>query len=73
MSCIGRDLRRELRDADLARTPGERIRLALALGRADAERYATAHGVTVEEAAKLFQRQRQQGRRHSAAHAALLA
>jgi hypothetical protein len=68
MSCLGRDLRRERRDADLARTPDDRLRLALALGEADARRYAAAHGVTLAEARAVFQRQRQTGRPRSAAH-----
>jgi hypothetical protein len=58
MSCVGRDLRREQRLAELARTPGDRLRLALALGQADAERYAAAHGVTVEDARRVFARRR---------------
>lgn len=73
MSCVARDLRREARDALLARTPMDRLRLALELGRADAERYAQAHGTTVDVARQVFQRQRQSGRRRSAAHDALLA
>jgi hypothetical protein len=73
MSCVARDLRRESRDALRARTPLDRIRLALELGRADAERYAQAHGTTVEMARQVFQRQRQSGRRQSSAHDALLA
>ena len=72
MSCIGRDLRREQQLADLARTPEDRLRLAIALGDADARRYAAAHGVTLAEARAVFQRQRQTGRRPSPAHESLL-
>jgi hypothetical protein len=72
MSCVGRDLRRHRRDADLARTPDERLRLALALGDADAARHAAAHGVSVAEARAVFQRQRQAGRRRSPSHQSLL-
>ena len=73
MSSVGSDRRAEQRDADLSRTPAERVRLALALGAADAERFAAAHRTSAADARRVFQRQRQNGRIPSSSHDQLLA
>jgi hypothetical protein len=46
-------------------SPDEAIELALRLGRRDAETYASAHGVSLEDARRKFRQTRQQGRRPS--------
>ena len=58
-------LRTEDREAVLALTADERVRLALALGERDLETFRLAHDppLTREEAIRRLERQRQSGRR----------
>ena len=58
-------LRAEDREAVLALTADERVRLALALGERDLEAFRLAHDppLTREEAIKWLERRRQSGRR----------
>ena len=58
-------LRAEDREAVLALTADERVRLALALGDRDLEMFRLAHDppLTREEATKRLERRRQSGRR----------
>jgi len=65
-------LRDEDREALLALTPTQRVTLALALGERDLEAFRRAHGLSRDEAARILERQRQQGRRASACLAALI-
>ena len=58
-------LKAEDRERVLAMTPAERVALALARGKRDREIFAAAHGVTTEDARRIFERQRQTGRRPS--------
>jgi hypothetical protein len=73
MASVADRLRAEDRAALLALSPTERVRLALALGRRDVAWLRAARpGLTAEAAARRLERQRQVGRRPSAAMAALL-
>jgi hypothetical protein len=65
---IADSLRAEQRAADAARPFAERLRAALALGRRDILMLAAARGVSEQEAARIFARQRQDGRRRSRCH-----
>ena len=58
-------LRAEDREAVLALTADERVRLALALGERDLETFRLAHDppLTRDEAVRRLERQRQSGRR----------
>jgi hypothetical protein len=64
---VADDLRRELRERGLRLTPAERVALALRLGDEDANRLATARGMSIEEARLLIRRSRQAGRTPSRA------
>lgn len=66
MSRLADHLRRELRALDLARTPTERVELALALGDSDIALYTAANGIDANTARRELRRQRQAGRRLSA-------
>jgi hypothetical protein len=68
MRSVADDQRRQTREEDLARTPAERIELALALGDADRELFQAATGVDAETASRLLQRRKQVGRRRSRCH-----
>jgi hypothetical protein len=73
MRSVADDLREESKRVDSARTPGDRLRLALALGDADCRLAAAYRGVTATEARRGFARARQHGRTRSACHESLLA
>jgi hypothetical protein len=73
MRSVADDLRQDTRRADIARTPGERLRLALELGDADCRLAAAYRGVSAAEARRGFARIRQHGRMRSACHESLLA
>ncbi|MCG3136164.1 MAG: hypothetical protein HMLKMBBP_04004 [Planctomycetes bacterium] len=64
-SRLADQLRDERRRADLARSPEERFELALELGRRALRDYASAHGVTLAEALRVFERNRRIGRNPS--------
>jgi hypothetical protein len=68
MRSVADDLKDEDRRAIAAMSPAERV--ALALGARDVESFARSHTppLTLEEAARLLQRQRQLGRRRSRCH-----
>jgi hypothetical protein len=57
--------------ADSLLTTLQRVDLALELGEADAELYASAHGISIAQASRVLQRNRQYGRRRSACHESL--
>lgn len=65
MRSVADALRAEDREAALALTPDERVRLALALGERDLEAFRLAHDppLTRDEAVQRLERQRQSGRR----------
>jgi hypothetical protein len=67
MRSVADHLRAEDRDAVLALTPDERVRLALALGERDLEAFRLAHEppLSREEAVRRLERARQRGRRPS--------
>jgi len=65
VSRVADSLRAETAAADRARTPAERLLLALSLGDGDAALLAGARGLSAEEARHLLRRQRQAGRRPS--------
>jgi hypothetical protein len=67
-------LRREDREAFLRRSPGERVRMVLALGERDLETFRRAHDppLSRQEARRRLERQRQAGRRWSGCAAALV-
>jgi hypothetical protein len=69
MRSIADDLRRESLAADAERTPWDRIRAALALGDADVRLFASVHTLSLDEARRHLERQRQHGRTPSACHA----
>lgn len=72
MSPVADDLRREQLTRQLALTPDERIALALSLGREAIRELSRIRGISVEEATREFQRQRQVGRQRSACHDAVI-
>ena len=74
MKSVADSLRLADRKELLSLTPTERVRLALALGERDLEMFRSAHRppLSREEAARLLERQRQSGRRHSRCHEALI-
>ena len=72
MRSVADGLRQETRRGDSARTPGERLRLALALGDADCQLAAAYRGITAAEVRRGFARVRQHGRVRSACHESLL-
>lgn len=65
-SKLAETLRQERRSEEAALSPLERLRLAERLGDEAASAYARAHGVDTREAARVFARRRQAGRRPSA-------
>jgi N-acetylmuramic acid 6-phosphate (MurNAc-6-P) etherase len=65
MSRLAEALRRENTEATLARTPAERVALALALGDSDVALAAAATGETPAIVRARLARQRQTGRRAS--------
>lgn len=73
MKSVADDLRRDqlARLATLSMT--ERIALSVRLGEEAARMYAHQHGLSLTDAKRELQRQRQVGRRPSACHTALLA
>ena len=73
MPSVADRLRRERLIADSLRTILERVELAFELGEADAELYASAHGISMPQAARVLQRNRQHGRRRSKCHESLFA
>lgn len=73
MKSVADDLRREQITRLSTLTAAERIALSVRLGEEAARTYAHLNGVSVTEAKRALQRQRQVGRRPSACHAALLA
>jgi hypothetical protein len=62
MRSVADELRRQDAAALARLTANERLALAFALGDADIDAYCRTHGVTSAEAAKHFERQRQNGR-----------
>jgi hypothetical protein len=73
MRSVADQLRRETARSDGARTPRERLRLALELGDADCDLAAAYRGISVVEARRLLSRNRQLGRVRSRSHESLLA
>jgi hypothetical protein len=65
MSRLAEALRRETTEATLARTPAERVALALALGDSDVALAAAATGEAPAMVRARLSRQRQAGRRAS--------
>lgn len=65
MRSVADDLRDEDRRALLAMTPGQRLRLALALGARDLEAFRLAQDPPLDraDAARVLERRRQAGRR----------
>ena len=59
-------LEEERRERSRRMTPAERLAEALALGRAAAAAYASAHGIPHDEARRCLERAAQKGRRSSA-------
>ncbi len=72
MKSVADDLRRARLAEQSSMTAAERIELSRRLGADAAAAYAGVHGITIEQAHRALQRQRQVGRRYSACHAALL-
>lgn len=72
MKSVGDSLRAETRARDAALDANARVQQALALGDADARTLAAAREISIDEARRSLQRQRQQGRRRSACHESLL-
>jgi hypothetical protein len=66
MQSVADMLRDESRALDRARTPAERLRLALELGDADCRLLAAYRGISVEEARRILAHGRQHGRIRSA-------
>ncbi|MFN7943375.1 MAG: hypothetical protein U0X73_17415 [Thermoanaerobaculia bacterium] len=71
-SRLAEALRREDREAVLALPPDERIALAQRLGDEALAAYCAASGLSVEEARRAFERQRQEGRTYSACVRAII-
>jgi hypothetical protein len=61
-SVVGDELRAAQRAREARLTPGERVRLALELGRRDLVVYATAHGLGLVEAYRRLRAAAQAGR-----------
>ena len=72
MKSVADQLRRDQVADGLRMTVDERLELSRRLGEQAAAAYADTHGVTIAEASRALQRQRQVGRRYSACHTALL-
>ncbi len=66
-SATAATLRRDTRERSLALQPLERVELARRLGQEDAARYASVHGVTLDEARRRLRAAGQLGRRSSCA------
>jgi len=72
MRSVADELRRQTHADLMARTPGDRISVALALGDADVEILARYRGISLSAARDIIARQRQMGRVRSACHESLL-
>lgn len=70
MSSVLDDLRRETNAAVLQMTPGARLALAFALGDDDLELFASAHGLTRDDARRQLRANRGAGRAPSIANLA---
>jgi hypothetical protein len=73
MKSVADDLRRDQLARLAMASAAERIALSVRLGEEAARMYAHHHGVSLDDAKRELQRQRQAGRRPSACHTALLA
>lgn len=72
MKSVADELRRDQIAERAPMTAAERLELSRRLGEQAAVAYAATHGVTIEEANRALQLQRQVGRRYSACHTNLL-
>jgi HAMP domain-containing protein len=72
MKSVADALRAESRARGAALEVTARVRRALELGDADARMFAAAREISIQDARRSMQRQRQQGRRRSACHESLL-
>jgi len=72
MRSVADDLRDELRTRERARSPEERLKRALEAGRRNLELFAAHHGLSLQEARRVIERQRQRGRAPSSCIDALL-
>jgi hypothetical protein len=64
-SKVAEELRRETEEAVRGMSPVERMALALSLGARALRNFAAARGLTRNEALRLIEQQKQQGRRYS--------
>lgn len=67
MKSVADQSAREVLEATLRLSPAERVELALRLGREAVTIYASANGVTEEEARRVLRRNNQRGRAPSVA------
>jgi hypothetical protein len=72
MSAVAERVREQQRERLRAMTAEERVAEALALGQRAIETYASAHGVSREEARRRLERASQKGRRSSRVMAILI-
>jgi hypothetical protein len=73
MKSIADSMRQDRLTADMRLSPAVRVSRALAWGDADAVLLAQARSISIDQARRLFARQRQHGRRQSRCHEGLFA